>query len=948
MINFLKIAGSIIFTAYFLAVMPNASAENQEVRIGVLSFRELEQTRQQWQATADTLNARIVGVHFTIVPMYYRDLDLAVNRHDFDFVLTNPEHYITIRADHALSAIATLMPMAEGHPVNVFGGVVLTRADRKDINTLADLRGKVVASPSEQSLGGYLMQRWVLFKHGIDISQIGHMQFTGMPHDKAVLDVLIGRADAGFVRTGVLENMAREGKIRLEQVKVLELQPAVRFPQLMSTDLYPEWPFAVMPDVPEQIVKPVMLALLQIQPEDSAARSGRYYGFSPPGDYASVEAMMVRLKVNPERAHEFDLHDVLRKYAVKLIGGGLLLLLAMLTAGMLLARTNRRLQRSRLESNRLERELQQANTSLEDKVAVRTRELQESEARFRRMFEGHASPMLLIEPDSGNIVNANHAAAEFYGYSVEQMQAMNIRQINAQAEQEIAEERLQAQLNNRNYLIFPHRLASGEICSVEVHSSPVNVAGRELLFSIIHDITERRQLEAQMHDMAFYDPLTKLPNRRLLVNRLHKLMSGATRNHRHAALMFLDLDHFKILNDLRGHDIGDQMLVEVAKRILSCLRADDSAARFGGDEFVVLIENLDEELNEAAMQSDIVAEKIRHALSLPYLLKQGNEDITHFGSSSIGVTVFSSQMESMEQLLKWTDMAMYHAKDAGRNVIRFFDPDMQTTIETRAALEADLRTALAQQQFRLAYQVQVNDACKPQGAEVLLRWQHPSRGLVSPLQFISLAEDTGLIVPIGEWVLDTVCAQIRAWEDDDLLGKLIVAVNVSARQFRQADFVERIQTIVQKHGIQPKLLKLELTESLVLDHIEESIGKMNALKDFGVNFSMDDFGTGYSSLSYLKRLPLRQIKIDQSFVRDITTDATDLVMVKTIVDLGLNFEMNVIAEGVETKEQLQLLEQCGCTSFQGYFFSEPIPLEAFEVWVRNASFVKTNDHENID
>jgi len=945
--EFKKIAGSIILAVISLAALPYASAADQEVRIGVLSFRELEQTRQQWQPTADDLNARIDGVHFSIVPMYYRDLDLAVNHRDVEFVLTNPEHYITIREDHALSALATLMPMADGHPVNVFGGVILTRADRKDINSLADLRGKIVASPSEQSLGGYLMQRWALFKHDINISQIGHMQFTGMPHDKAVLEVLNGSADAGFVRTGVLEHMAREGKIRLDQVKVLELQPVASFPQMMSTDLYPEWPFAVMPDVPDQLVKQVMLALLQIQPEDNAARSGHYYGFSPPGDYASVEAMMLRLKVNPERAHEFNLRDVARKYAVKLIGGGLLLLLIMLTAAILLARTNRRLQRSRLESDRLENELQQANTSLEEKVAVRTRELQESEARFRQMFEGHASPMLLIEPGGGNIVNANHAAAAFYGYSVEQMRTMNIRQFNVQSDQEIAEERLQAKNKNRNYFIFPHRLANGEMCTVEVHSSPVDVAGRQLLFSIIHDITERRQLEAQMHELAFYDPLTKLPNRRLLVNRLHKVMSAATRSHRHAALMFLDLDHFKILNDVHGHDMGDQMLVEVAKRILNCLRAQDSAARFGGDEFVVLIENLDEELNEAVMQADIVAEKIRHALALPYLLKQGNEDITHFSSSSIGVTVFSRQIESMEQLLKWTDMAMYHAKDAGRNVIRFFDPDMQTTIETRAALEADLRTALEQQQFRLVYQVQVNDAGKPQGAEVLLRWQHPSRGLVPPLQFISLAEDTGLIVPIGEWVLDTVCAQIRAWEDDELLGKLIVAVNVSARQFRQSDFVERIQTIVQKHAIQPRFLKLELTESLVLDHIEEAIAKMKALKDFGVSFSMDDFGTGYSSLSYLKRLPLRQIKIDQSFVRDITTDKTDLVMVKTIVDLGLNFEMDVIAEGVETEEQLRLLEQCGCASFQGYFFSKPIPLEAFEVWVRNATLAGTNDQGNI-
>ncbi|MFA6922044.1 MAG: EAL domain-containing protein, partial [Gallionella sp.] len=451
-----------------------------------------------------------------------------------------------------------------------------------------------------------------------------------------------------------------------------------------------------------------------------------------------------------------------------------------------------------------------------------------------------------------------------------------------------------------------------------------------LLFSIIHDVTERRQLEAQMHDLAFYDPLTKLPNRRLLIDRLGKALVSSIRSRRHGALMFLDLDHFKLLNDLHGHDIGDQLLMEVASRILSCIREQDSAARFGGDEFVVMLEGLSENLSEAVTQADGVAEKIRASLSKPYLLKRGEDVISHHCSSSIGVTVFCDQDANLEQLLKWTDMAMYHAKDAGRNVIRFFDPDMQIAIENRAALEADLHAALEHRQFRLFYQVQVNAQGHAKGAEVLLRWQHPVRAMVSPAQFIPLAEDTGLIVPIGEWVLDTVCAQIAQWHEVPEFCNLVIAVNVSAKQFRQPDFVALVQKYICQHGINPALLKLELTESLVLDNVDDTIAKMRALKAFGVSFSMDDFGTGYSSLSYLKRLPLDQIKIDQSFVRDITTDKTDLVMVKTIVDLGENFEMDVIAEGVETREQLALLQQSGCNNFQGYLFSRPVPLPEFE------------------
>lgn len=918
----LHMAISTWLAVVMMASIPAISAADEEIRIGVLSFRPVEQTRQQWQETANYLSAHVAGVHFSIIPMYYQELDLAINRHEFEFVLTNPEHYVTIRADHALSAIATLMPLAEGHPVTTFGGVILARADRADINQLADVRGKIVASPAVQSLGGYLMQRWTLYKQGISISEIARIKFTGMPHDKAVLEVLSGKADVGFVRTGILESMAREGRIRLDQFKILNRQQAGNFPQLLSTDLYPEWPFAAMPDVTDDMVKRVSLALLNIQPQDTAAQQGNYFGFSPPGNYAAVEAMMQRLKVNPERAQEFSVRDVSRKYALELITGGFLLLVGMLAAAIYLARTNRNLKISHLERERLDLELQLANAMLEEKVTRRTHQLQESEARFRQMFECHASPMLLIEPDSGIVVDANHAAAAFYGYSIEQMKAMHIDQINVR--QEISPD-LQ---DKRSYSIFHHRLANGEIHIVEVYSSQVEVDDRSLQFCIIHDITLRRQLEEQMHDLAFYDPLTKLPNRRLLFDRLAKALASCRRSRRHGALMFLDLDHFKVLNDLHGHDIGDQLLVEVANRILGCIREQDSAARFGGDEFLVMLEDLAENIAEAVTQADSVAEKIRAALARPYLLKRGDDVISHHCSSSIGVTVFRDHDENMEQLLKRTDMAMYHAKDAGRNVIRFFDPDMQIAIETRAALEADLHAALEQQQFRLFYQVQVNASGKPVGAEVLLRWQHPKLGLVSPAQFIPLAEDTGLIVPIGGWVLDTVCAQIRLWAGQ--LRNLVIAVNVSAKQFRQPDFVVQVQKTVWRHGIQPASLKLELTESLVLDNVDDTIAKMHALKAFGVIFSMDDFGTGYSSLSYLKRLPLDQIKIDQSFVRDITTDKTDLVMVKTIVDLGENFEMDVIAEGVETQAQLELLKQCGCASFQGYLFGKPVLLPEFE------------------
>jgi diguanylate cyclase (GGDEF)-like protein len=450
------------------------------------------------------------------------------------------------------------------------------------------------------------------------------------------------------------------------------------------------------------------------------------------------------------------------------------------------------------------------------------------------------------------------------------------------------------------------------------------------LFSIVHDITQRQLLEEQMHGMAFYDALTQLPNRRLLLDRLGQALAGATRTRRYGALMFLDLDHFKTINDLYGHDVGDQLLVEAARRIQTCIREQDSASRLGGDEFVVMLEGLAEDVIEAVTQTEGVAEKLRDALTQPYVLHHEEKMIVHRCTSSIGVVMFMEQDEPREQLLKWADMAMYRAKDAGRNTIRFFDPYMQSAIEVRAALESDLHIALAEQQFKLFYQVQVNAHGRAQGAEVLLRWQHPQRGLIPPLNFIPLAEETGLIVPIGAWVLDTACAQIKRWQSNKLFCDLVLAVNVSARQFRQTDFVALVRGAVQRNGIRPTSIKLELTESLVLDDVEDTIAKMRELKEFGVTFSMDDFGTGYSSLSHLKRLPLDQIKIDQSFVREITTDNADRVMVMIIVDLGMNFEVDVIAEGVETEEQFHMLHRYGCGSFQGYLFGRPLPLEEFE------------------
>lgn len=488
------------------------------------------------------------------------------------------------------------------------------------------------------------------------------------------------------------------------------------------------------------------------------------------------------------------------------------------------------------------------------------------------------------------------------------------------------------------YLAFRNRQAihvddevfwrrDGTSVAVEYWSHPIVKNG------VVHgavatflDITERKLGEQQVYQLAFFDPLTGLPNRRLLQDRVRQAFSVSDRNARYGALMFIDLDNFKTLNDSKGHDVGDLLLIEVAKRLQDCVRDGDSVARLGGDEFVVVLEMLSSNVNEAVTQAELVGEKIQAALNRPYQLNQ----YAHHCTPSIGIVLFRGHQESIDNVLKYADTAMYQAKSAGRNAIRFYDPQMQAALEARIELESELRTAIRMQQFRLYYQIQVDSKRRAIGAEVLLRWEHPERGLVSPLEFVPLAEETGLIVPIGLWVLQVACAQLKSWQNDELTRDLVLAVNVSARQFRQADFVEQVKLVLEESGIQSSRLKLELTESIVLENTEEAISRMREIKQLGVTFSLDDFGTGYSSLQYLKRLPLDQIKIDQSFVRDITTDPNDAAIVQTVIAMTEAMGLNVIAEGVESEAQLQFLELRGCHAFQGYLFSKPIPVTEFE------------------
>ncbi len=443
---------------------------------------------------------------------------------------------------------------------------------------------------------------------------------------------------------------------------------------------------------------------------------------------------------------------------------------------------------------------------------------------------------------------------------------------------------------------------------------------------VFSDISEPREAQRKLIELAYYDSLTGLPNRRLLLDRLEQTLAGGARCGEFSALLLLDLDQFKTLNDTRGHEVGDQLLVEVGQRLRGALRKMDTAARFGGDEFVVLLERIGTEEVVAAGNAEAAAEKIRAAIARP--LKLGG--IAYHITASIGITLVHSEHDKVDALLRQADLALYQAKDAGRDTNRFYNPAMQAVIEERAALEAGLRRALAEDEFLLHYQPQVDECGALVGMEALLRWQPRSRPMVMPDVFIPVAEACGLIIAIGRWVLESACAQLADWAQRPAMSRVQVAVNISARQFRQPKFVDQVREVIGRYNVDPSLLKLELTESLLLDDVEQVIRIMQALKTLGVSFALDDFGTGYSSLAYLKRLPLDQLKIDRSFVRGIPSDPDDCAIAQAIIALGQSLRLQVIAEGVETEAQRDFLARHGCLAYQGYLFGRPGPVEAIE------------------
>lgn len=879
--------------------------EKTPLIITVQAYQTKEITQATWQPIIEKINQDLRTTELSLQVAFLDELFEIVTTDNTDFFFANPVAYVNLAVQKSLSSpLVSLTRLVEGDPMRSFGGVIVTRGNSQNPLTLADLAHSRIAVPSLGAFGGYVMQMYELQELGIPL-QRAHIIETGMPHRLAIERLMSGQADAAFVRTGIIEQLIQEGALSANDIQVLNPKSVAGFKQSLSTRLYPEWPLSAMPHVHHHHASEVTAAFLSLPYADPVLVQSELYGFSIPVDYEGIRQLMISLKVPPyDVAPPVTLHDIWASQKNTLLLGMAALLIILMMA-TIIAFYNYRLSQSLTELKNNEEDLRIAAVAFETQKAI------------------------LISDTNENIIRVNQAFCDITGYKSDEVIGQTPRLFKSGKHSSDFYKAIWQTINSKGSWqgeIYNKR-KNGELYpTYQVINAIKNNQGEvtHYLFSFT-DITEQKRNERNIYEMAFYDPLTGLANRRLLESHIHQALSGLERSRKHCALMFIDLDHFKHLNDSLGHKFGDELLKKVAQRLKQCVRKEDIVARPGGDEFIILIENLSLVESEAATQALSVANKIVAKCNIPHTLNKTPYVVT----ASIGIHIFSYGLHTAVELMKRADLAMYQAKAHGRNSVHFFDPQLEDTVEERREIEHSLRKAITHNQFVLYFQPKVNYLEELQGYEALIRWNHPEKGLISPLKFIPIAEETGLIIKIGEWVINQACQTLKKWQADPNKQQLILAINVSVKQFRQADFADKLIAKLKLYELDPNLLELEITESMLMDQLDDTIAKMDQLRQFGVRFALDDFGTGYSSLSYLKNLPLGCLKVDQSFVRDMLVDQDDAAIVETIIALAKTLKLQVIAEGVENPEQAAMLNQLGCDLLQGYLYSKPMPLNHY-------------------
>lgn len=876
--------------------------ENPHITIGVLAFRPKALSTLQWQPLEDYLNQNLPSIQFNLKVFTFPELQRAIDNKTIDFLLTNSANYIQLTHKYGLSApLASLINKSNDSSLFGFGGAIIIHKDNSSIKQLIDLQGKRIATPSFESFGGYMMQAYELQKIGLKIKKDLQFLETGMPHDTAITALLNKQVDAAFVRTGVLESLRKESPLAFNQLQIINPSSEL-FPFMLSTRLYPEWPFAALPHTNSVLSGQITGLLLTLEHNSITTQKIGIHGFSIPADYEPIREVLRSLRVYPYEANpEFTFEDIWTQYSLEIIG---ILLIAII---IILLSINLMSTNKRLKSHKQILE-EQASSLAIAAVAFNTQQA-----------------ILIATPDE-KIIRVNQAFSDITGYQANEVIGKTPRIFKSGHHPIEFYNKIWKTLKKEGFWQGEiwNRRKSGEIYPVGQSIKAIKNSQGEIThyLSTFTDITQHKENEDKIRKLAFYDPLTNLANRRLLKDHLQQTMVSSDKDGFYFAIIFIDLDNFKTLNDTLGHHYGDLLLQQLAKRLTACVSDGDTVCRPGGDEFILLIPNISTQHHKAMYESQHFAEKVLSHISQPYSLADKPYSI----SASLGISIAKGHQKTLDELCKHSDLAMYQSKTAGKNTISFFDPEMQEAVDKRSVIEHDLRIAIDEQQFQLFYQPKQSKTGETTGYEALIRWHHPTKKLISPIEFIPVAEETGLIIEIGYWVIKAACRQLNLWALNPETENLNLAINVSERQLRQDSFVENTLNIFDECDINPNKLEIEITESQLMENIELSVQKMHALKAAGVSFALDDFGTGYSSLVYLKSLPISTLKVDQSFVKEMLDNSDTSAIVMTIISLAKTLELQLVAEGIENEEQKTFLINAGCDYLQGYLLGHPQPI----------------------
>lgn len=882
---------ALVALAFFsMPISPAVAEQHGHLTLGVFSYRPDYSTEQRFQPLARYLS-EATGQKIELQVLNHEDMRAALSRNQLDFVLTNPSHFLVLRSERSLTGVlATLIERWGSHETSSMGGVIVTRSDNTRINELQDLTGARVAISGPRFLGGYQAQARELQNVGVDADR--DLVLLSVGHQDGVIEAVIsGQADAGFVRTGLIEDLADASRLRVDRLKVINSQDLMGYPFRLSTRLYPEWPFVALPHVDGRIVRSVASALLALDGEHPAAKASGIAGFSPPADYQSVELMARTLRASPyDQIPTLSWAEFWGQYRYWVSTTALLILLLSLAACWLWYQRYTMARQQRLAAT---------------------------------VFAHSREGVFITGPDR-RVIDVNEAYTEITGKPRDSMIRHIIRFSEAGDEEAILRVAREQGFWTGE---FWSRRANGESFACVLTISSVFSERRQLTHyvGVFSDITALKEQEQRLRRLAHFDPLTGLPNRVLLADRLHQSMALALRQRRRLALAYIDLDGFKAINDAHGHKAGDDLLVDVARRMRDVLRDQDTLARLGGDEFVALIVD--------SPGRDLVDGLLRR------LLAAAAEVILVGGtrlqvSASIGVAFFPQQEDlDADQLLRQADQAMYLAKQTGRNRYFVFDHEQERSIRSLHTQLEHLKEALEHREFVLYYQPKVNMTTGAMiGAEALIRWQHPEHGLLPPSAFLPLMAGHPLLLQLGEWVLEEALRQHQVWRE---LGYHVpVAVNVDSEQLASDHFMAHIRHLLERYPtLQPGALTLEILETSALENLGKTADIIRRCKALGIVFAVDDFGTGYSSLNYLKQLPAAELKIDQSFVRGMRDDPDNLAILDGVIALSRAFRRSVIAEGVETEEHGTMLIKLGCLLGQGYFIARPMPAADFPDWL---------------